>query len=70
MTHDPRPILDRASLTQDAAARLLGVDARTMRRWCADPGLKTHRAIPEPAWRLLTLVADMPGVVRWLERFG
>lgn len=38
---DIRPLLATAGLTQSGAARLLGVSARTMRRWCADgaPGV-------------------------------
>lgn len=37
--------------TQTGAARLLDVDARTVRRWCADDD-----AVPGPVWRLLDLL--------------
>lgn len=70
MTRDPRPILARASMTQEAAARLLGVDERTMRRWCQEPAAPGYRAMQEPAWRLLALIADLPGVAARLERIA
>lgn len=59
MTPTPDAIRDRLAvlrLTQAEAARLLGVGARTMRHWCGG-----DRAMPAPAWRLLS-VLDLPEV--------
>ncbi len=64
---DPRPILTRASLTQTEAARLTGIDTRTMRRYCGQPGNKATREMPEPCRRLLMLISDVPGVVEYLD---
>ena len=57
-----RDTLARLGLTQTGAARLLGVDERTMRRWCAEEGTPQHRRMPEPAARLLRLLAAQMGV--------
>lgn len=49
MTHDQyRAALEQLGLSQTAAAQLLGVDARTSRRWACD-----ERDIPPPAARFL-----------------
>ena len=49
MTPDEyRTALERLGLTQTAAAQLLGVDARTSRRWACG-----ERDIPPPAVRFL-----------------
>jgi DNA-binding transcriptional regulator YiaG len=49
MTHtEYRAALETLKLTQSGAANLLGVDARTSRRWATD-----ERDIPEPAARFL-----------------
>lgn len=49
MTRDDfRAALDRLGLTQTGAARVLGVDERTTRRWAAG-----ERAVPPPVERLL-----------------
>jgi DNA-binding transcriptional regulator YiaG len=48
-----RDTLAALGLGQSQAARLLGVDARTMRRWIAG-----DRDIPEPAIRLLGLLGS------------
>lgn len=48
-----RAALSRLGLSQLAAARELGVDARTVRRWCADP---QQAVVPGPAVRLLALM--------------
>lgn len=40
--------IDRLGLSQTAAAKLLGVDARTSRRW-----ISGERDVPEPAARFL-----------------
>ena len=43
-----RAALDSLGLTQAGAARVLGVDARTARRWA-----RGEREVPEPVRRLL-----------------
>lgn len=43
--------IDRLGLSQRSAARFLGVDERTSRRWIADEG-----AIPESVAKLLRLM--------------
>jgi DNA-binding transcriptional regulator YiaG len=49
MTPDEyRTIIERLGLSQVAAAHLLGVDARTSRRWASG-----ERDIPPPAQRFL-----------------
>ncbi len=49
MTADEyRTAIEALGLSQIAAARLLGVDARTSRRW-----VRGERDIPEPAARFL-----------------
>ncbi len=55
-TTDLRETLARLGLSQTGAARLLGVDARTMRRWLAG-----EREMPQPAIRLLDLLEHVPG---------
>lgn len=67
-------------LTQSQAARLVGVDARSWRRWEAPtppprPAGASHtppstaRAMPVPVWRLLALLGR-PGVLEALEGMG
>ena len=46
-----RSALDRLSLTQAGAARLVGVDERTARRWALG-----ERSMPEPVAILLRLL--------------
>lgn len=49
MTHDEyRQMIGHLGLSQNAAARLLGVDERTSRRWALG-----ERDIPPPAERFL-----------------
>jgi len=45
---DYRGAIERLGLSQNAAARLLGVDERTSRRWVSG-----ERDVPEPAARFL-----------------
>ena len=52
-----RHLLAHMSLSQCRAADWIGVDERTMRRWCAEEGTPQHRRMPEPAARLLRLLA-------------
>jgi DNA-binding transcriptional regulator YiaG len=49
--HDLRELLGRLGLSQVACARLVGVDARAVRRWVAPGGV-----VPEPAARFLRLM--------------
>jgi DNA-binding transcriptional regulator YiaG len=58
-----RHLLAHMSLSQCRAADWIGVDERTMRRWCAEEGTPQHRRMPEPAARLLRLLAAQMGVV-------
>ena len=53
-----RAALDRLGQTQAGAARLLGVDARTVRRWACD-----ERAVPEPVRRVLLACERYPDLV-------
>jgi DNA-binding transcriptional regulator YiaG len=46
--HEYREAIERLGLSQIAAARLLGVDARTSRRWASG-----DRDVPPPAVRFL-----------------
>jgi transcriptional regulator with XRE-family HTH domain len=50
-----RDALKSLGLSQSAGARLLGVDGRTMRRWCAEPG-PSAREVPPPVARFLWLM--------------
>lgn len=47
-----RTALKSLGLSQAGGARFLGVDARTMRRWCAEPG-PSAREVPPPVARFL-----------------
>lgn len=48
-----RALLASAGLTQQAAADLLGVDSRTVRKWAADTDNASHRDMPLMQWRAL-----------------
>ena len=51
-----RALLKHAGLTQQAAAKLLAVDMRTVRKWCA-PLNSDHADMPHYRWlQLLALV--------------
>lgn len=52
-----RSTRQRLGMTQGAAARLVGVDGRTWRRWEAG-----DQNMPEPVARLLCLVERLPTV--------
>ncbi|WP_085944393.1 hypothetical protein [Hahella chejuensis] len=59
---DVRLLLRIAGLTGAEAGKLVGVDARSVRRWCAPPDTSNHRPIPYSAWRLLLIEAGLvPG---------
>lgn len=51
-----REFLRKHSLTGTAAAAIVGVDARTIRKWTASAEAENRRAIPWSAWILLRLV--------------
>lgn len=48
-----RALLASAGLTQQAAADLLGVDGRTVRKWVADLENASHRDMPLAQWQKL-----------------
>ena len=48
-----RALLSSAGLTQQAAADLIGVDTRTVRKWLADVSGDNHRDMPLKSWRKL-----------------
>jgi len=55
-----RALLASAGLTQQAAADLLGVDGRTVRKWVADLDNASHRDMPLCRWlQLLAAVATL-----------
>lgn len=53
-----RALLASAGLTQQAAAGLLGVDGRTVRKWVADLDNASHRDMPLTQWQKLLAVAQ------------
>ena len=48
-----RTLLQNAGLTQQAAADMLGVDGRTVRKWVADLDNASHRDMPLAQWQKL-----------------
>jgi len=48
-----RVLLSSAGLTQQAAADLIGVDGRTVRKWLAELDNASHRDMPLHQWRKL-----------------
>ncbi len=55
-----RALLASAGLTQQAAANLIGVDGRTVRKWVADVDSASHRDMPLHRWlQLLAAVATL-----------
>jgi DNA-binding transcriptional regulator YiaG len=59
-----RALLARLKLTQVHAASLLGVDARTMRKWVLGEAQMT-----QPATRLLWLCERLPAAVPLLAKW-
>lgn len=55
-----RAIRSQLGLTQAELGEILGVHGRVVRRWEAEPGTPSSRAIPAPAARLVRLVVEMP----------
>jgi len=53
-----RALLASAGLTQQAAAYLLGVDGRTVRKWVADLDNASHRDMPLAQWQKLFAVTQ------------
>ena len=60
-----RAQLDRLGLTTGAAARLVGVETRTMQRYLAG-----DREIPEPVIRLLRVAETAPEARELMVRDG
>ena len=54
-SEDLRQFLTRNNLTGSAAAAIVGVDSRTIRKWTAHEDADNRRAIPWSAWTLLQL---------------
>lgn len=53
-----RAFLSKHNLTGSAAGKLVGVDSRSVRRWTAPEGEKTHKNIPWASWCVLRLLCD------------
>jgi DNA-binding transcriptional regulator YiaG len=54
-----RALLKHAGLTQQAAAEMLNVDARSVRKWCA-PLESDHADMPHHRWvKLLSIVREV-----------
>lgn len=68
-----REALAALGLTQAGGARLLGVDGRTMRRWCAEPG-PTARDVPPTVARFLRFLVvariEPDEVMKALAQYG
>lgn len=54
-----RQFLKDHNLTGAAAAKLVGVEARTVRKWTASAEAENRRAIPWSAWTLLRLATKV-----------
>ncbi len=61
---DFRATLSTLGLTQRGLARLLGVDERTVRKWCAG-----DRSPPTLVHRVLHLCTLHPALLDWLRGF-
>lgn len=53
-----RALLQHAGITQQAAADLLGVDGRTVRKWAADIDNASHRDMPLRQWVKLLIAIE------------
>lgn len=51
-----RAFLKKYNLTGSAAAKLVGVDSRTVRKWTSPRDAVSSRKIPWSAWALLRLM--------------
>lgn len=56
-----RAQLARLGLSQTGAARLLGVNPRTVRNWCSEP---QRGEVPPPVERLLWVLEYVPDALR------
>lgn len=65
-----RTVLARHALTGSAAARLLGVDSRTVRRWTAPPEQPGARPMPIASWWLLLILTGETTVPELLNHIG
>lgn len=61
---DLRELMRQTGLTGSQAARLVGVNSRTIRKWATSHGLPNSGDIPYAAWRLLLLETGLIGDVR------
>lgn len=65
-----RGVLSRHKLTGSQAARLLGVDSRTVRRWTSPDAIDSHREMPISAWWLLLLLTGEASIRQIIEAAG
>ena len=65
-----RGLLSRHKLSGSMAARLLGVDSRTIRRWTSPDAIVTHREMPVSAWWLLLLLTGEASIRQIIEASG
>lgn len=65
-----REFLKKHSLTGAAAAAIVGVDARTIRKWTASAEAENRRAIPWSAWVLLRLLANEITIAEYREQIS
>ncbi len=56
---DVRTLVKMIGLTGEQVASLLGVAARTVRKWQSPPDSSNHTAIPYSAWRLMLIEAGV-----------
>jgi hypothetical protein len=69
--HNPqelRDFLEHHEITQVAAAGLVGVDGRVMRRWLQDPSDKGAREMPYTAFYTLVHRAQEQGLLKGQRR--
>ncbi len=62
-----REFLRRNEITGSSAARIVGVDSRTVRKWTASEDADNRRAIPWSAWILLQLYVGEIAVDQFRE---
>ena len=54
-----RAVMEQIGWTGSQVANLVGVQARTVRKWVSPPDSSNHTAIPYAAWRLLLIAARL-----------
>jgi DNA-binding transcriptional regulator YiaG len=65
MTRDLPTIRAALGLTTGGLASLLGIDVRTVQRYLAQ-----EREVPEPTWRLLNLMVELPAARERLQQWS